>query len=102
MLDRATYYVSRRTHEFAEATEGLLQLFFLPSYSPEFNPEELVWKNIKYDHLGRASIKDTIELRCRDRGIKRLREAPELITGSSTDFGWHISADDQSRASISS
>jgi transposase len=36
--------------------EGRLQLFFLPSYSPELNPDEWVWKNIKHDQIRRQAI----------------------------------------------
>lgn len=82
VLDRATYHVSGRTREFVEATEGGLQLFFLPSYSPELNPDELVWKNAKHDHLGRVSIKNVTELRSRAvAAFERLQEVPELIMG---------------------
>lgn len=33
--------------QFVEATEGRLKLLFLPPYSPEINPDELVWNNLK-------------------------------------------------------
>jgi transposase len=82
ILDRATHHTSGCTREFAETTGGRLRLFFLPSYSPELNPDELVWKNVKHDRLGRASIKNGTELRSRAvAALERLREAPELITG---------------------
>jgi transposase len=81
ILDRAPYHVSGKTREFAEATGGGLQLFFLPSYSPELNPDELVWKNVKHDHLGRASIKNVTDLRSRAvAALEGLRESPELVT----------------------
>ena len=35
----------------------MLTLFFLPPYSPDLNPDEWVWKNVKHDNLGRASAK---------------------------------------------
>lgn len=81
ILDRAPYHTSGQTRKFAQATEGQLQLFFLPSYSPELNPDELVWKNVKHDRLGRASIKNFTELRARAvAALERLREVPELVT----------------------
>ena len=36
--------------EFAASTEGRLKLFLLPGYSPELNPDEWVWKNVKVRH----------------------------------------------------
>jgi transposase len=38
------------TKEFTATTEGRLKLFFLPGYSPELNPDEWVWKNVKVRH----------------------------------------------------
>jgi transposase len=33
--------------KFVQATKGKLRLFSLPPYSPELNPDELVWTNVK-------------------------------------------------------
>ena len=30
-----------------------IELFFLPSYSPDLNPDEWVWKNVKHDNINR-------------------------------------------------
>ena len=35
---------------------GRLRLFYLPPYSPDTNPDELVWKHLKADTVGRTSI----------------------------------------------
>jgi transposase len=37
---------------------GRLQLFFLPGYSPELNPDELVWTDLKSRHIGRMFVPD--------------------------------------------
>jgi transposase len=31
-------------------------LFFLPLYSPDRNPDELVWKHLKADTVGRMAV----------------------------------------------
>ena len=28
-------------------------MFFLPSYSPQLNPDEWVWTNVKHDRIAR-------------------------------------------------
>jgi transposase len=38
------------------ATEGRLRLFCLPAYSPELNPNELVWSHLKNHGVGKRSI----------------------------------------------
>jgi transposase len=42
------------TKEFAASTGGRLRLVFLPGYSPELNPDEWVWKNVKHDRIGKT------------------------------------------------
>lgn len=82
IIDNAGYHVSRATSEFVENTGGRLTLFFLPPYSPELNPDELVWKNVKHDQIGRSSIRNGFELRSRAiAALESLRELPEIITG---------------------
>jgi len=39
--------------KFVASTAGRLRLFFLPPYSPELNPDELVWNDLKNNGLGR-------------------------------------------------
>lgn len=38
---------SKAVKTFVDSTQGRLRLFFLPPYSPELNPDEWVWKNVK-------------------------------------------------------
>jgi len=40
-----------------------LELFFLPPYSPELNPDELVWNDLKNNSLGRKSITSLEDLK---------------------------------------
>ena len=35
---------------FVDSTDGRLKLFVLPAYSPQLNPDEWVWKNVKVRH----------------------------------------------------
>ncbi len=37
-----------------KVTGGRLKLFFLPGYSPELDPDEWVWKNVKNDRIARS------------------------------------------------
>jgi transposase len=42
IVDRGPVHTAGETKEFVEKTGGKLRLFFLPSYSPELNPDEWV------------------------------------------------------------
>lgn len=41
---------------FVQSTKGRLRLFCLPAYSPELNPDELVWNHLKTHDVGKRSI----------------------------------------------
>jgi transposase len=41
---------SKAVKQFVAATDGRLRLFVLPAYSPQLNPDEWVWKNVKVRH----------------------------------------------------
>jgi hypothetical protein len=42
---------------------GRLKLFFLPPYSPDRNPDELVWKHLKADTVGRMVVTDKADFK---------------------------------------
>ncbi|MEU7864540.1 hypothetical protein [Nonomuraea sp. NPDC049141] len=52
----------------------------MPPYSPELNPDEWVWKNIKHDRVGRAVVRSVEELTDRiERAVDRLQATPEIV-----------------------
>ena len=48
--------------EYVDSLEGRLKLFFLPPYSPELNPDELVWNDVKNNGVGRAKLEGPKDL----------------------------------------
>ena len=50
IVDGHSTHKSKITREYVESTQGALTLFFLPPYSPQLNPDEWVWKNVKVRH----------------------------------------------------
>jgi transposase len=48
--DGARYHTSKATREFFTKHVDRITVFSLPSYSPDYNPIEKLWKNIKKDH----------------------------------------------------
>ena len=80
IVDGHPSHKSKDTKKFVESTDGRLKLFLLPPYSPELNPDEWVWKNVKHDHVGRKAARTLDEMRA---GIKkafiRLVEGPDLV-----------------------
>jgi transposase len=62
IVDGHRTHRAKQTRAFVESTEGKLQLFTLPSYSPELNPDELVWRHVKAHRVGRMGIRNRNEL----------------------------------------
>ena len=47
IVDGHRAHFTKAVREYIESTKGKLKLYQLPSYSPELNPDELVWNNAK-------------------------------------------------------
>lgn len=56
VVDGHPVHRSKKVKEFAAASTDKLRLFQLPGYSPQLNPDEWVWTNIKHDRVGRSGI----------------------------------------------
>ena len=56
IVDRGPAHIAKKTKAFIASLGGHLRLFYLPPYSPDTNPDELVWKHLKADTVGRTSI----------------------------------------------
>jgi transposase len=80
ILDNSQVHHAKILKEYAEESKGKLTLFFLPPYSPDLNPDEWVWKNVKHDNLGRASVKSETELaEFAGMALAKLKELPGKV-----------------------
>jgi transposase len=49
-------------------------------YSPELNPDERVWKHVKYDRIGRAGVTSPDDLKAKAlAALHRLQRLPQLV-----------------------
>lgn len=93
IVDNHPVHRSYKVREFVEQTDGKLKLFFLPSYSPELNPDELVWASLKRN-VSRKRPKDRKELKKRVISFMRsLARMPEKVASffrhPLVKFTWH-------------
>ena len=80
IVDGYPSHRSKETLDFVRGTDGQLNLFFLPPYSPELNPDEWVWKNIKNDRVGRMASRSVVEMRNGiDKAVSWLQSATDHI-----------------------
>jgi transposase len=56
IVDRGPAHRAKKTKAFVETLGGKLKLYYLPPYSPDRNPDELVWKHLKADTVGRMVV----------------------------------------------
>ena len=49
--DGAKYHTSQATREFFQRHQDRLTVYQLPSYSPDYNPIEYLWKKVKQEQL---------------------------------------------------
>lgn len=48
---------------FIETVKNKIRLYFLPPYSPELNPDEAVWNDVKNNAVGRSAVSTPSELK---------------------------------------
>lgn len=82
IVDGHPCHRARATKEFVASTGGRLKLFFLPGYSPELNPDEWVWKNVKHDRIGKTGVTSKDDLKNKaTNALRRLQRIPQLVQG---------------------
>ena len=80
VLDGHPVHRSKKVRDFVERQDGRLKLFFLPPYSPELNPDELVWNVVKGQVSGKTVVEDKQTLRRLVRGASiRLRRSTDKL-----------------------
>jgi len=63
IVDRGPAHRAKKTKAFVETLGGNYDWFFLPPYSPDRNPDELVWKHLKADTVGRSAIQSYVDFK---------------------------------------
>lgn len=90
ILDNHPIHKSSKVNKFIEDInsksktnpEGAikLKLFFLPPYSPELNPDELVWNHVKNNGISRNPANSLSELKSKVQSkLHQLQKMPEKI-----------------------
>ena len=71
---------SRKVAETVQSYEGKLRVYVLPGYSPELNPDEGVWREVKSHRLGRAGIFTFVDMKSKALGaLRHLARRPDKI-----------------------
>jgi transposase len=80
IVDRGPAHRAKKTKAFVATLAGRLKLFFLPPYSPDRNPDELVWKHLKTDTMGRMVVTDRTDFKSKVvSSLRSLQRNPRKI-----------------------
>ncbi len=83
VVDGHPTHRAKSVARFVAAQAGKLALFFLPPYSPELNPDEFVWNDLKNHGTGRKLITSLSQLRQTVIShMRQLQKLPDLYAVS--------------------
>ena len=78
--DGARIHRSKKIKEFLKTNQGRTHVERIPPYSPELNPDELVWRSLKYTELGNVCCRTLKHLKKELRqAIARLRKKTNVL-----------------------
>ena len=82
IVDNHPVHRAKAVAKFVDATDGKLRLYRLPPYSPQLNPDEWVWQNVKHDGVAPAAVKGPEQMKAVVTGrLRRLQRLPHVVRG---------------------
>lgn len=81
VMDRAPPHTSKKTQTFVDS-QRRLHVFYLPSYSPDWNPDEKVWNHLKHQELKGHQARTTPEMKTlARRKLSEMSRNPSQMRG---------------------
>lgn len=81
IVDGHPIHKAKLVKKFVADNADRLELFLLPPYSPELNPDELAWAHLKTS-VARATLQTKDELKAAvKRSMRRLQSLPQIVAG---------------------
>lgn len=79
--DNAPWHKAQNVKDFLNTEEGSrIWLANIPPYSPELNPDEFVWANLKRVQIPNAMAKNIKELKnIAQKGMEKIQSSVELV-----------------------
>lgn len=86
IVDGHPSHKSVAVRELVESMKSKIRLFFLPPYSPELNPDERVWNDLKNNGVGRKVITSPEDMKREIVSfLRKIQKMPERIIAYFTD-----------------
>jgi transposase len=81
IIDGAPYHKSEAVTDFAQEPRNEMELYYLPGYSPELNPQEHVWKVFRKQHTHNRCFPSTAETLVAARSGFRSLQRSSVLQG---------------------
>lgn len=80
IVDRASFHRARSVRKFLCKHRKQIRIYYLPSYSPELNPDEHVWEEIKDKQLGKQTVNNKFDLKKKlESALKSLQHRTDRV-----------------------
>lgn len=80
IVDGHPAHRSKSVRSHVDSLGGKLKLFFLPPYSPELNPDEFVWNDVKNNGVARTLVHGPRDLHRAVLGrLRYLQKSPHIV-----------------------
>ena len=81
IVDGHPTHKAKLVRSFVAQHSDRIELFFLPPYSPELNPDELAWAHVK-TKLAKRTAQTNEELKAAvNRALRQLQQMPDIVSG---------------------
>ncbi|QDF96455.1 IS630 family transposase [Azoarcus sp. DD4] len=79
IVDGHPIHKAKLVRAYVESLKGQLELFYLPPYSPQLNPDEQVWAHVKRQ-VSKRLVQDKDEMKRLALGaLRRIQRLPNLV-----------------------
>jgi transposase len=79
IVDGHPAHRAKLVQRFVEANSERIELFFLPPYAPELNPDELVWAHVK-TRIGKKTVETKTQMKAMLQSVlRRLQKLPNIV-----------------------
>lgn len=80
VVDGHPSHRAKVVQRYVQATEGMLELHFLPPYAPDLNPDEFVWQHAKTNGVAKKPLKQNESLKERVKEtLAAIKAMPKLV-----------------------
>ena len=80
IVDGHPAHRARIVRDYVQSLKGKLEIYVLPGYAPELNPDEFVWNHLKKQGVSKKPLRQGESLRARvQQDLERIRRTPALV-----------------------